>query len=145
MVIKARFACNKPCGAVAEIQGHSAGMKWLLITGFASLVIACASTRLPYQRTGSDAPIPTKAMARRHDTSIQALRLGHSVYLRKCGQCHVHYLPDEVRSPYWHVVVPGMAWNAGISQREQGALLEYITAVSRDAFSEKQKRKSLRR
>jgi hypothetical protein len=120
-------------------------MKWLLITGFASLVIACTSTRLPYQRTGSDAPIPTKAMARRHETSIQALRLGHSVYLRKCGQCHVHYLPDEVRSPYWHVVVPGMAWNAGISQREQGALLEYITAVSSDAFSEKQKGKSLRR
>ncbi len=38
-------------------------------------------------------------------------------------------MPDDVSKADWHVVVPGMAWNAGISEAEEEAVLDYILAA----------------
>jgi hypothetical protein len=68
-------------------------------------------------------------MALRSKTSLDTLQTGHGVYMRKCGECHVHLLPDEITSKDWHVILPGMAWNAGIEPAEEKALLKYLIAA----------------
>jgi hypothetical protein len=116
----------------------------ILTVFFALSLFACIANREPAsppnagskpktERTNEDAPVPTRGMAFRHPGSLRELGLGHSVYMRKCGECHYHKLPDEVKSSAWHIHVPGMAWNAGIEPYEQEALLLYLQAASKDA------------
>jgi mono/diheme cytochrome c family protein len=77
------------------------------------------------------APIPDAAMATRSGQSYETLQRGHSVYLAHCGRCHEPILPADVSRSDWHVVVPGMAWNAGISEAEEAALTAYIIAAKK--------------
>lgn len=96
-----------------------------------ALVFPCACTAI---RNGSrgvneDAPPPDSMMAMRNKTSLDTLEAGHGVYMRKCGECHAHLLPDKITSENWHVIVPGMAWNAGIEPAEEKALLKYLIAA----------------
>lgn len=83
-------------------------------------------------RTSLDAPVPDKAMAKKYGVSLEHIGQGHAVYLRKCGECHLHVLPDQVDSKNWHGIVPGMSWNAGISPEEEKALIDYLNAASQE-------------
>ncbi len=95
--------------------------KSLLALPFA-LLAACA--------TGPEmAPLPDAAMASRSGTQEATLKRGHAVYLAHCGRCHEHIMPKDVSRKDWHVVVPGMAWNAGISAADEEALTAYILAA----------------
>ncbi len=95
--------------------------KSLLALPFA-LLAACA--------TGPEmAPLPDAAMAPRSGTQEATLKRGHAVYLAHCGRCHEHIMPKDVSRKDWHVVVPGMAWNAGISAADEEALTAYILAA----------------
>ena len=38
-------------------------------------------------------------------------------------------LPKEVSEGDWHIVVPGMAWNAGIEPADEEAVLQYLLAA----------------
>jgi len=118
-------------------------MKWLLFI-LTLGIYACSPTHendyrdIPKnERTNEDAPVPTPGMALRHPGSLRELGLGHAIYMRKCGECHIHKFPDEVRSSQWHIHVPGMAWNAGIEPDEEAALLLYLKAASKDAETER--------
>lgn len=118
-----------------------------ILTLFLALsLFACVSTQDPTspqhatskpkpksERTNADAPVPNRGMAFRNPGNLRDLSLGHSVYMRKCGECHYHKFPDEVKSDTWHIHVPGMAWNAGIEPYEEQALLLYLQAASKDA------------
>lgn len=68
-------------------------------------------------------------MAARSGVSQGILQKGHAVYLAQCGRCHEHILPRDVSKADWHVVVPGMSWNAGISEADEDALTAYILAA----------------
>jgi cytochrome c5 len=94
-----------------------------------SLLAACSLFQPAHRGVSNKAPIPDEAMAQRSKVSLTKLQTGHGVYMRKCGECHTHLLPDEVSTKDWHVVVPGMAWNAGIEPVEEKALLEYLVAA----------------
>lgn len=88
------------------------------------LLAACASAV-------KTAPVPDAAMATRSGVKEEALQRGHTVYLSQCGRCHEHIMPADVTRADWHVVVPGMAWNAGISAADEKALTAYILAAKR--------------
>ena len=103
-------------------------MRTLLLLPITALLAACALQ----QRTSLDAPIPHPGMAGRAKTSMETLDIGYGIYMRKCGECHLHKLPDELNDPGWHVIVPGMAWNAGIEPVEKKALLTYLQAARHD-------------
>lgn len=90
---------------------------------------ACSVLRKDKPGVSESAAIPDNAMAKRSNTSLDTLQTGHGVYMRKCGECHTHLLPDEISSKDWHVIVPGMAWNAGITPVEEKALMKYIIAA----------------
>ncbi len=84
------------------------------------LIMAGCAPKLP--------PPPDEAMAARSGVRVETLRRGHSVYLAHCGRCHEHIMPEDVSRADWHVVVPGMAWNAGISAEDERALTSWILA-----------------
>lgn len=90
---------------------------------------ACSVLQNGKPGVNENAPVPDDAMAIRSKTSLDTLQTGHGIYMRKCGECHTHVLPKEVSSKDWHVVVPGMAWNAGILPSEEKALIKYIIAA----------------
>jgi cytochrome c5 len=79
----------------------------------------------------STPPVPDAAMSTRAKVKIETLRQGHTVYLSHCGRCHEYILPRDVSRADWHVVVPGMSWNAGISAPDESALTAYILAAKK--------------
>ena len=95
-----------------------------LLSGLVILALAgCATTKT--------APIPDAAMATRSKVNVATLQRGHAVYLAHCGRCHEHILPKDVSKEDWHVVAPGMAWNAGISAADEKALTAYLMAATK--------------
>lgn len=111
-------------------------MKWLSLLALPFLLTSCSPTKEapkdPDDRTSLDAPVPSKKMARKHSANWDDISLGHAVYMRKCGECHLHLLPDEIKSDNWHVHVPKMAWRAGIEPYEEKALLAYLKVASNE-------------
>jgi hypothetical protein len=93
----------------------------ILLSGV--LLASCAATKT--------APIPDAAMATRSKANVATLQQGHAVYLAHCGRCHEHILPKDVSKEDWHVVAPGMAWNAGISAADEKALTAYLLAATK--------------
>lgn len=79
----------------------------------------------------STPPVPNAAMSARARVKIETLQRGHTVYLSHCGRCHEYILPKDVSRADWHVVVPGMSWNAGISAPDESALTAYILAAKK--------------
>jgi cytochrome c5 len=106
-------------------------MKLITISTILSLVslTACSMFQPSPRKVSQDAPIPNEDMAKSSKVSLETLQTGHGVYMRKCGECHTHLLPNEVSTADWHIVVPGMAWNAGITPADEKALLKYLIAA----------------
>ena len=68
-------------------------------------------------------------MAAKSGESLAVLQKGHAVYMSQCTRCHEPMMPSQVSKADWHIVTPGMAWNAGISEADEKALLKYILAA----------------
>jgi cytochrome c5 len=79
----------------------------------------------------STPPVPDAVMSTRANVKLATLQRGHTVYLSHCGRCHEYILPKDVSRADWHVVVPGMSWNAGISTADEEALTAYILAAKK--------------
>jgi cytochrome c5 len=75
------------------------------------------------------APAVTKAMVASSGSPEADLQSGRALYIAHCGRCHELQMPDSVSSADWHVVVPGMAWNAGISKADEAAIHRYLLAA----------------
>lgn len=92
----------------------------------AALVFAgCATTSKP--------PVPDEAMASAGKVDLATLERGHGVYMSQCTRCHEAKMPSEISGEDWHIVVPGMAWNASISKADEEAVLAYILAARETA------------
>ena len=74
-------------------------------------------------------PVPTSAMAAKSGEDLAVIQKGYGVYMAQCTRCHEPKMPSEVSKEDWHIVTPGMAWNAGISEAEEEAVLKYILAA----------------
>jgi cytochrome c5 len=74
-------------------------------------------------------PVPTSTMAIRSGEDLAVLQKGYGVYMAQCTRCHEPMMPSEVSAADWHIVTPGMAWNAGISEADEAAVLKYILAA----------------
>jgi mono/diheme cytochrome c family protein len=114
-----------PCGF--EWAALALPMKFFAGLAFAVLLVACQTPPPPI---GIDAPAPDTRMAWRSKTPLSVLGNGYAVYLRQCSQCHVAKLPTDMTKEQWHVIIPGMAWNAGIDAKEEHDVLAYMSAAS---------------
>lgn len=69
-------------------------------------------------------------MSRVSGVSIEKLQRGHGVYLTQCGQCHELVKPRDLKVADWHMVMPGMCWNAGLTRADEALLLDYVLAAN---------------
>jgi mono/diheme cytochrome c family protein len=76
-------------------------------------------------------PLPDAAMAKSADTPIETLGRGYSLYQTQCAQCHERKMPKDMRVDEWHTIVPGMAWNAGLTKADEKAVEAYLVAASK--------------
>ncbi|MGJ8671358.1 c-type cytochrome [Rubritalea sp.] len=90
-----------------------------------SVITACTTT----QQT-DDPFAPTAALAKQSNIPIEDLGRGHAIFTRQCMQCHEKRIPNEIPTKEWHVIVPGMAWNAGLSKEEEKLVTDYVVAAS---------------
>ena len=67
------------------------------------------------------------AMALGVETS--EIQRGHASYMAKCSQCHDRVPPGKIDPEYWRGIVPHMAANAELSQKEEEELLLYLMAA----------------
>jgi len=74
-------------------------------------------------------PVPTAGMAAKSGQDLAILQKGYGVYMAQCSRCHEPLMPSDISTADWHIVTPGMAWNAGISEAEEAAVLKYILAA----------------
>jgi mono/diheme cytochrome c family protein len=98
--------------------------RWLWTISLGALAIAACSPSLDQM-----APPVTPAMAASSKVTEGNLQLGRAAYIAHCGRCHEYQLPDTVSDEDWHVVVPGMAWNAGLSKQDEVAIRQYLIAA----------------
>ena len=82
------------------------------------------------QRT-NDPFAPTAQMAKSADKPLADLGKGHGIFMRQCSQCHDKRIPNQIPTREWHKIVPGMAWNAGLSAEERRLVTDYIVAASK--------------
>lgn len=68
-------------------------------------------------------------MAQGSGENLATLQRGHALFLSHCGRCHEPQMPASVSAADWHVVVPGMAWNAGLAKADEAAILKYLLAA----------------
>lgn len=68
-------------------------------------------------------------MATASGKDLRTLQRGHTLYVSHCGRCHEPQLPATVNAADWHIVVPGMAWNAGLRKHQEQDVLHYILAA----------------
>jgi mono/diheme cytochrome c family protein len=78
--------------------------------------------------TRTNIPIPDLKMANESGHDLASLQRGHQIYLTQCSRCHEAKMPSQISREDWHIVTPGMAWNAGISEADEAAVLNYIMA-----------------
>ncbi len=92
----------------------------LLILALALLANGCAPK--------NHIPVPDQNMANESGHDLASLQRGHRIYLAQCSRCHEAKMPSQISREDWHIVTPGMAWNAGISEADEAAVLKYILA-----------------
>jgi cytochrome c5 len=74
-------------------------------------------------------PAPDEAMVKSSGSSAVTLQRGRAAYVSECARCHEAKMPDAITDEDWHVILPGMAWNAGMSEGDEDAVEAYIKAV----------------
>lgn len=102
-------------------------MKKLALASLAGFALVCACTATK----PTDKFAPSSAMAKQSGIPLNELGEGHAIFLRQCSQCHEQRIPNYITADEWHVVVPGMAWNAGLSEKEESLVTKYLTAASK--------------
>jgi hypothetical protein len=76
-------------------------------------------------------PVADARMAERSGVPLEVLQRGHGVFLTQCGQCHRLVPPDALKTTDWHLVIPGMCWNAGLTQADEALILKYVLAAKK--------------
>jgi len=109
-----------------HIPKSSQTLKLIGITLSSVIIAACVSQHSDLKKN-----LPTQAMASATHSNLEEIGEGHAIYMRHCSQCHEPKLPSTIPSKVWHVIVPGMAWNAGLSPKEEKQVDAYIKAASK--------------
>jgi len=92
---------------------------------FAVLLAGCA--------TAAPSPLPVDvgtAQAQWPGTTRADLERGRTVYLRRCGGCHLLHPPDEIAPETWPGVVGKMGPRAKLSPADGADLVRYLVVLS---------------
>lgn len=98
----------------------------LALVGISLSVIAACTTQ-----RAADPFAPTAELAKLSGSSLEEIGEGHAIFMRHCSQCHEERIPNAIPTKEWHKIVPGMAWNAGLSKEEERLVTKYVVAASK--------------
>ncbi len=130
-VVFAGIGCDLTIGyGDLFIYKETMDKKVILLSGLLGFGVWLA-TSCANQSRNVEAPLPDAAMAKQSGQPIEALGRGFSLYQTQCAQCHERKMPKDMRVDEWHTIVPGMAWNAGLSKSDEKAVEAYLVAASR--------------
>jgi cytochrome c5 len=102
-------------------------MKRIITIAIGLIIVACSTEK----KFSQNVPEPTQQLATASGHSLKQLKRGRGIYLSQCGQCHELKYPKNISCSDWHIITPGMAWNAGINKTDEKALLSYLLAVGK--------------
>jgi cytochrome c5 len=107
----------------------SSRARFLLATAMAAALTAACG--------GSAVPEPTTADAQRGalsypDVTLAELSHGRTLYVSRCGSCHVLRRPAELSAKQWQDEVEEMRGKNGVklSEDEARAIIRYLTVTS---------------
>jgi cytochrome c5 len=63
-------------------------------------------------------------------TTLDALKVGRSLYIGRCGACHSLKDPGALEPGDWPEMVQRMAENAKLNEDQQRAITQYLVGVS---------------
>lgn len=103
-------------------------MKRLTWFPLACLLWACGGSAVP-EPTAADA---TRAGSHFPDVTLNELSQGRTLYLSRCGSCHVLRRPTDLAPEQWQVEVDEMRTKNGVklSDGEARAILRYLTIAA---------------
>ena len=110
---------------VGSMEKKAISLAGILVVGFWG-VVSCVDPA-----ANVEPPLPSVSMAKQSGTPVETLGRGFSLYQTQCAQFHEHKMPKDMRVDEWHTIVPGMAWNAGLSKSDEKAVIAYLVAASR--------------
>ncbi len=95
--------------------------------GFAALLCGCAGS--------VQVPAPTAknveyAGRNGQATTLEALKVGRSLYVGRCSACHSLKDPKELAPGEWPEMVERMASNSKLTEDQQRAVTQYLVSVS---------------
>jgi len=63
-------------------------------------------------------------------TTLDALKVGRSLYIGRCGACHALKEPGSIEPGDWPEMVQRMAENAKLNEDQERAITQYLVGVS---------------
>ena len=103
---------------------RAAGIVIAIVIG---LIGGCTPQLEPANQEGM--PVPTSKMVRDSGKPLDTLGEGYSLFQAHCAQCHQLVMPKNMRVEQWHAIAPGMAWNLGLKNEDQEAVMTYLVAA----------------
>lgn len=112
-------------------------VSWLLAVLGGCLLLACAGGggsgdiggADPPEGGISEVPNPTAAMAAKSGKSLGQLQRGHAIYMRKCAECHIYKLPQQIDVPRWQAGRLKSDCGLGLESGDPQAVVDYVAAV----------------
>ena len=89
-------------------------MKKLILVGAVLLLISCSSQLYVPKEAASTA-------------SLEDLKTGRDIYVKKCSSCHQLFLPKEYNEKAWSLNLTDMQDRAKITDAEKQLIYQYIT------------------
>ena len=100
----------------------------LFVTLLVALLAACGGSAIP-EPTVADA---CRGSAHFPDLTLSELSHGRTLYLSRCGSCHVLKRPAELPAEQWQVEVTEMRSKNGVklSDAEAQAIVRYLSVAA---------------
>jgi len=101
---------------------------WLLGLSLLGSLVACGGSPIP-QPTAADA---SRGSAHFPDVTLSELSQGRTLYVSRCGSCHVLKRPVELPPEQWQAEVDDMRAKNGVklSDAEAQAIVRYLTIAA---------------
>lgn len=101
---------------------------------FVLLMVVCACTSSKNTDTKKDESNPELILAKERvpGITIEQLKHGNRVYIRKCSSCHALHKPSQYTAEQWHPILVKMFERSKVRDSTTKALItEYLVAKSK--------------
>jgi len=110
--------------------------KIIFFTALSCMFICCSP--IIFKPTIEDVDLAKKTWS---DASIEQLNDGCSLYVAKCGGCHLLHTPNEFTEKQWIELLPEMTARAKLTTQQNDLVLKYVVTKSQTQLKKKSEKK----